>query len=98
MRRALIVLLILSPLLALYAQSPSPAAQGDALNDKGQYLDARKIELDAAAAASPAEKAELYWRAARETMELGDLSDKARKPQADTLAIFSEGEGYADKA
>ncbi len=98
MRRALIVLLILSPLISLYAQTLSTAAQGDALNDKGQYVDARKLELDAAAAAGPAEKAELYWRAARETMELGDLADKAKKPQADILAIFSEGEGYADKA
>ena len=30
--------------------------------------------------------------------QLGDVAEKPSKPQADILAVFTEGEGYADKA
>jgi tetratricopeptide (TPR) repeat protein len=58
-----------------------------------------KLLLDSIPSASgDREQAELYWRAARETLELGDLAEKAGKPQADVLAVFTEGQGYAEKA
>jgi hypothetical protein len=63
------------------------------------YADARKLLLDAIPGASGGkEQAELYWRAARETLQLGDDAENAKKAKADILALFTEGESYADKA
>jgi hypothetical protein len=63
------------------------------------YAEARNL-LTTAIADAPGgkERAELYWREARETLELGDAAEAGKKPQADILALFREGEGYADKA
>jgi hypothetical protein len=90
--------LLLLPLALAGADAAAVAAQADTLNDAGKYLEARTLVLDAAAAATAKEKAELYWRAARETLELGDIAEKQGKAQADILSVFTEGEGYADKA
>jgi tetratricopeptide (TPR) repeat protein len=99
MRRILPFLLILLPLGFAYADPGQAAAEADALHDKGMYADARKLILDALPGAPTGkEQAELYWRAAREALELGDDAETAKKPKADILAFFTEGEGYADKA
>lgn len=99
MRIALIALFALLPLSFAVADTAQTAQAADTLHNKGMYADARTLVLDAVTtAATGKEQAELYWRASRETLELGDISDSAKKPVADTLAIFTEGEGYADKA
>ena len=69
------------------------------MHNQGAYAEAVKLLLDSIPSASgDREQAELYWRADRETLELGDLAEKAGKPQADVLAVFTEGQGYAEKA
>jgi tetratricopeptide (TPR) repeat protein len=99
MRRILPFLLILVPLSFAFADTSQAAAEADALHDKGMYADARKLILDAVPGASTGkEQAELYWRAARETLQLGDDAETAKKAKADILSFFTEGEGYADKA
>jgi tetratricopeptide (TPR) repeat protein len=100
MRRLLItLLLVVLPLGLACAEITQVAAQADAMHDTGMFVEARKLLLDSAAgAADGKEQAELYWRAARETLELGDIAEKEKKPPADVLAVFLEGEGYADKA
>ncbi|HVP17945.1 MAG TPA: hypothetical protein VMU36_03050 [Spirochaetia bacterium] len=95
----MLVLLLVFPAFALRADVGDIAKQADALHDQGKYADARSMLLDAAAAADNGkDKAELYWRAARETLEIGDLADKAKKPSEVVLGYFVEGEGYSDKA
>jgi hypothetical protein len=99
MRRFLPVLLVLLPLGFAFADTAQVTAEADALHDKGMYADAQKLILDAVpGAAGGKEQAELYWRAARETLQLGDNAESAKKPKDDVLAFFLTGEGYADKA
>ena len=99
MRRIIPFLLMLVPLGFAFADTARVAAEADALHDKGMYAESRKLVLDAIPGASGGkEQAELYWRAARETLQLGDNAEDARKAKADILAFFTEGEGYADKA
>lgn len=97
MRRVLIAAVMILVPLCLFAASDA-AARVDALHDQGKYADARAAALDAAGAAGAAEKAELYWRAARETLELGDAAEDAGQPKDTILKIFEEGEKYADMA
>jgi len=98
MRLTVTAILLVIPLAFAAADVSTVLADADALHDKGSYAEAAKLLLGSAAASSGAEQAELYWRAARETLELGDIAEKSGKPQADVLAVFVEGEGYADKA
>lgn len=100
MRRSLaFALVFLLPVSLLLADFADVAAQADDLHDQGKYVDAKALLLDAAAQSpSGKENAELYWRVSRETIELGDLAEKAKKPTDEVLGYFVEGEGYADKA
>ena len=100
MRRILaICVILLLPLAMVLADTAQILAQADDLHDKGQYAEAKQAILDALpGAASGAEKAELFWRAARETLELGDKAEEAKQPAAAILKFFEEGEGYANKA
>jgi hypothetical protein len=99
MRKILPVLLLAGAAVIARADVTAVASQADTLHDRGSFDEARTLVLGAAATASSAkDQAELYWRAARETLELGDLAEKAKKPSSDLLAIFSQGEAYADKA
>ncbi len=99
MRRILVLALFIVPASIALADTAQVIAQADALDLKGSYAEARTLALDAVpAAANAKEQAELYWRASRETLNLGDNADDAKKPQGDILALFTEGEGYADKA
>ena len=99
MRRFLTMLLVFLPLGFAYADDSSAADQADGLHDKGMYAEARTL-LNAALPDAPGGKvrAELYWREARESLELGDAAEADKKPQTAILALFTEGEGYADKA
>jgi tetratricopeptide (TPR) repeat protein len=95
----LLCTLLLLPLAFAAADTAQTVAQVDALHDKGQYAEAKQLLLDAlGGAAGGKEKAELYWRLARATLELGDQAEAAKQPAAAILKIFEEGQGYADKA
>jgi hypothetical protein len=99
MRRFLTMLLVLLPLGFVHAEDSPAAAQADVLHDEGQYGEAQKLLRESVPDAQGGkELAELCWRAARETLELGDAAERDKKPQAEILALFAEGEGYADKA
>ena len=98
MRLTVTAILLVVPLAFAAADVSTVLADADALHDRGSYAEAANLLLGSAAASSGIEQAELYWRAARETLELGDIAEKEGKPQADVLAVFVEGEGYADKA
>ena len=100
MRRFLAVcVILLIPLAAVLADAVQTTAEADALHDQGKYAEAKQLLLDSvASAASGKENAELYWRAARETLELGDQAEERKAPAAAILKIFEEGEGYANKA
>ena len=98
MRLTVTAILLVVPLAFAAADVSTVLADADALHDRGSYAEAANLLLGSAAASSGIEQAELYWRAARETLELGDIAEKAGKTQADVLAVFVEGEGYADKA
>jgi hypothetical protein len=100
MRRTIAVcIMLLLPLSIALADTAQVIAEAEALHDQGQYAEAKRILLDAVGgAAGGAEKAELYWRAARETLETGNQAEDAKQPAAAILKIFEEGEGYADKA
>jgi hypothetical protein len=86
-------------LTAAWADVSKVTAEADALHDNGAYADAVKLLVDSAPSASGGnELAELYWRASRDTLEVGDITEKAGKSKDDILAVFTTGEGYADKA
>lgn len=100
MRRLLAVcVLLLLPLCFVAADAAETFAQADALHDAGQYAQARQLLLDALPGASDGkEKAELCWRVARETLELGDEAEEQKQPAAAILKFFEEGEAWANKA
>jgi len=100
MRRfAPVLILLLVPAAFVLADFADAVLQVEDLHAKGKYAEAKAFLLDAVAATeSGKEKAELYWRLARETLELGDQAEKDKKATDAVLAYFVEGEGYADKA
>lgn len=98
-RVSCIIVLFLLPAALVLADFAQTVLQAEELHAQGKYAEARTLLLDAAAATdSGKEKAELYWRASRETLELGDEAEKEKKPTDTVLAYFVEGEGFADKA
>jgi len=98
MRRLLIVAVTVLLPMTLSAAAAENLARIDGLHDEGKYEEARALALEAVSAASPSEKAELYWRAARETLELGDDAEDRKEPKEAILKYFDEGEKYADMA
>ncbi|HUI71452.1 MAG TPA: hypothetical protein VL354_13110 [Spirochaetia bacterium] len=100
MRQSLLfAVLFLAPVSLLLADFPQVVAQADDLHNQGKFAEAKAFLLDAAGQSQDGkEQAELYWRAAREMIELGDQAEKDKKATDDVLAFYVEGEGYADKA
>ncbi len=100
MRRILIVTALLAGAATLaMADFTDTVLQAEDLHTEGKYTEAKALLLDAAQATDDgAEKAELYWRASRETIELGNQAEKEKKPTDAVLGLFVEAEGYADKA
>ncbi len=98
MRRLLIIAVTLLVPLCLFAMAPDTLAKIDELHDRGDYEEARKLALEAASSADSTEKAELYWRAARETLELGDEAEDRKESKDAILKIFEKGQEYADMA
>jgi len=100
MRHVVLALALLcAPVALASADIAAVLQQADDLHEKGLHADARSLVLGALpSTAGPKEQAELYWRAARECLDIGDDTERAKKPQSEILALFKEGEGYADKA
>jgi hypothetical protein len=99
MRYILMAVLLAAPVAAANADVSEVLANADEMHNQGTYAEAVKLLLGAVPSASGGrELAELYWRASRETLEIGDIAEKAHKPQDSVLAVFTAGEGYADKA
>lgn len=71
----------------------------DRMHDEELHREAFAMLEDAISATSgPKDLAELYWRLARATMEVGDLMELEGASEDALLAKFNEGEAYADKA
>jgi hypothetical protein len=98
MRRLLIVALTLFVPLCLSAMAADTLEKIDQLHDSGKYEEARTLALEAVSTAGQAEQAELYWRASRETLELGDEAEDRGEPKDAILKIFEKGQEYADLA
>jgi tetratricopeptide (TPR) repeat protein len=100
MRHTLVfAIMFLIPASVVLADFTDVVTQADSLHEQGKFAEARALLLDAVASLPDGkEQAELYWRVSRETIELGDIAEKAKKPQDEVLSYFVEGEGYADKA
>jgi hypothetical protein len=98
MRRFLIVAVTLLVPLCLSAMAADTFAKIDGLHDQGKHEEARTLALEAVASAGPAEKAELYWRASRETLDLGDDAEDRKEPKDVILKYFEKGQEYADMA
>ncbi len=96
MRRLMIVAVTL--LVPLCLSAMDAIAKIDDLHDQGKYEEARTLALEGVSSANQAEKAELYWRASRETLELGDEAEDRREPKDAILKIFEKGQEYADLA
>ncbi|MCX7031036.1 MAG: hypothetical protein NTU62_13080 [Spirochaetes bacterium] len=98
MRRLLIAAVTLLVPLCLSAMAVDTIAKIDGLHDQGKYEEARTLALEAVSSASQAEKAELYWRASRETLELGDEAEDRKESKDAILKYFEKGQEYADMA
>lgn len=71
----------------------------DRMHEEEQHQANASLLEDAIASTTNAtEKAELYWRLARTTLELGDLVEQNGGDQKDVLDTFLLGEEHADKA
>ena len=92
---AILSALVIFP-LSLFADISETLKQVDALHDQGRYAEARDLALGGLSSASAREKAELYWRAARSTLELGNDAEDQGKPKDAILKLFDEGEKLAD--
>jgi hypothetical protein len=98
MNRLLVAAVILLVPLCLFAQASDTLKKVDDLHDLGKYEEARTLALDAVSSAGPTEKAELYWRASRETMEIGNNANDNKESKDAVLKIFEKGQEYADMA
>ena len=98
-RGLLIVVALLWGRVALFADIRALLGRIDALHDEGRFADARQLSLDSVAATpTGAERAELYVRAARETLKLGQQAEDRGTPAGEVLRICEDGEAYADAA
>ncbi len=98
-RGLLLVVVLLSGCAALFGDIRGILARIDALHDEGRLEDAKKLSLDSLAdAPDRRDRAQLYWRASRESLKLGQGAETDHAPTAQVLSICKEGEGYADSA
>ncbi len=98
MKRLLVALYIVS-LSSLPIVAETTVEIADRMHDEEQHLEVIKMLEGAIDSTSGSEiLAELYWRLARATMEIGDLMELEGASERALLDKFLEGEGYADKA
>lgn len=71
----------------------------DQLHEAEMYEQTKSlIESSLVEAASPEQKAELHWRAARAWLNLGDEAEDDGSGEEQLLALFARGEAEAEKA
>ena len=71
----------------------------DELYEAERYREGyEQLKTAVESARSDSERAELYWRLARVTLEVGDIEEREGIRTADLLARFLEGESYADES
>ena len=99
MKRFLVILLVLVlSSSALFAAS-ALLDQADALYDQEDYITGFNLLKGAVdAAATDAEKAEIYWRLSRFQLYIADDEEDAGAASAELLAMFDAGGAYAEKA
>ncbi len=83
---------------ASFAGVQEAVERADSLYEQGAYRESLDEVLAASDASAEDERGQLYWRAARASLELGNDAEKEKKPSSSVLKIFKEGEHYADKA
>ena len=73
--------------------------KADRLHEEEKHLENKEFILESIESTSAAkEKAELYWRLARTTLEIGDSLELDGADEETLLDNFLEGEAYADRA
>ena len=71
----------------------------DRMHDEDQHIENAVLIQDAIASTQAADqKAELYCRLARATMEIGDQLEQDGADEGELLETFKEAEGYSDKS
>ncbi len=93
---AIVTILVFAP-LCLFADISQTLKQVDTLHDQGKYTEARSLALSAVSGATAAGKAELYWRVARATQEMGNDAEDGGAAKDAILKLFDEGEKYAEQ-
>lgn len=95
----LVAVLLVSLTGFLFAQIEAGLQQADDLLDAEDHAAAMTVlEGLLPQAGTGAERAEIYWRMASATLTRGDQRDDAGAGEDELLAIYEEGEGYADQA
>ena len=98
MKRLLVVLSILF-LFSFPVVGETVLENADRMHDAEEHHEVFAMLKDAIASSSGAgPQAELYWRLARATMEIGDVMELDGASDRALLDKYAEGEGYADKA
>ncbi len=92
------MLLILST-TALFADFQAIIRKAEELNQLERHKEVKEFLLEQLKTVSDRrEKAELYWRIARATLNLGDEAEDNGASKDTLLKIFEEGESYATEA
>ena len=91
---------ILFCLSVLYVSAQETLSeQSDRLYNEDRNREAyRLLKAEIPSVRSRREQAELYWRLARSTLEIGYLLEDEGASSNELLETFVEGEGYADRA
>lgn len=85
--------------LGAYADVGSALDEADRLHEGERYEQAiTLLTRTLPEAVNAKEKAELYWRLSRETLYLGEILAEQDTAKSEILAVFEEGERYADQA
>ncbi len=97
-RLVVIVALFVLSLPGAFAE-PGLFAQSDHLSYSGHYRQSFDL-LEAAlpSASSDEQRAQIYWRLSRDTLDIGDQEKEHGASSESLLARYKEGESYADQA
>jgi tetratricopeptide (TPR) repeat protein len=75
------------------------AGRADKLNEEENYKEEKNVLLDSLETVrGDSDSAELYWRLARATLNIGDETEKSGAGPDMLLEIFEEGESYASRS
>jgi tetratricopeptide (TPR) repeat protein len=99
MKKLLAVAFVLVMALPVFTDMSSLLEEAESLHDSENHMGVKELLLaNLDTASTDAEKTELYWRLARALLNHGDEMEPQGAEKDALIAIFEEGEGYADKA